>query len=111
TRGVIGEAKISRMKPSAVLLNIGRGPVVDEGALLRALQSNAIRGAALDVFDSEPLAPEHPFWGMPQVFLSPHTADRVEGFLKPAWESFFENLNRFRNGQALLNVVDKHAGY
>ena len=111
TRGMIGEAEIGAMKPSAVLINIGRGPVVDERALVRALQSHAIRGAALDVFDTEPLPAEHPFWSMPQVFLSPHTADRVEGFLKPAWETFLENLNRFRNGQTLLNVVDKQAGY
>ena len=85
--------------------------MVHEGALVRALESGAIRGAALDVFDQEPLPAEHPFWRLPQVFLSPHTADRVEGFLKPAWESFLENLNRFRKGQTLLNVVDKQAGY
>ena len=111
TRGLIGESEIAAMKPTSVLINVGRGPVVHEGALVRALESGAIRGAALDVFDQEPLPAEHPFWRMPQVFLSPHTADRVEGFLKPAWESFLENLNRFRTGQTLLNVVDKQAGY
>jgi phosphoglycerate dehydrogenase-like enzyme len=111
TRGLIGEAEIAAMKSSAVLINVGRGPVVNEAALIRALQSGAIRGAALDVFDTEPLPADHPFWRMPQVFVSPHTADRVEGFLKPAWESFLENLNRFRRGQTLLNVVDKQAGY
>lgn len=111
TRGLIGEAEIAAMKANAVLINIGRGPVVNEAALTRALDSGAIRGAALDVFDQEPLPPEHPFWRMPQVFLSPHTADRVEGFLKPAWESFLENLNRYRQGRTLLNVVDKRAGY
>ena len=111
TRGLIGEAEIAVMKSTAVLINVGRGPVVDEGALTRALESGAIRGAALDVFDQEPLPAEHPFWRMPQVFLSPHTADRVEGFLKPAWEGFLENLDRFRKSQTLLNVVDKQAGY
>jgi len=90
---------------------VGRGPVVDEPALIRALQSSAIRGAALDVFEKEPLPSDHPFWTMPQVLLSPHTADRVEGFLKPAWECFVENLNRFRDRKPLINVVDKQAGY
>jgi phosphoglycerate dehydrogenase-like enzyme len=111
TRGLIGKAEIASMKTSAVLINIGRGPVVDETALLRALQTGAIRGAALDVFHTEPLPPDHPFWGMRQVFLSPHTADRVEGFLSPAFDSFRENLERFMSGNPLLNVVDKRAGY
>jgi phosphoglycerate dehydrogenase-like enzyme len=111
TRGLIGEPEIAAMKTSAVLLNIGRGPVIDEPALIRALESNRIRGAALDVFTTEPLPPEHPFWRMPNVLLSPHTADRVEGFLEPALECFVDNMNRFRTGAPLLNVVDKQAGY
>jgi phosphoglycerate dehydrogenase-like enzyme len=111
TRGLIGEEEIAAMKPGSVLINIGRGPVVDEGALIRALQSGAIRGAALDVFDTEPLPPEHPFWEMRQLFLSPHTADRVEGFLGPAVDCFLDNLERFAKGASLINVVDKHAGY
>jgi phosphoglycerate dehydrogenase-like enzyme len=111
TRGLIGAEEIAAMKPSGVLINIGRGPVVDEGALVRALQSGAIRGAALDVFDTEPLPTDHPFWGMRQVFLSPHTADRVEGFLGPAFDCFLDNLARFVKGNALINIVDKHAGY
>lgn len=111
TRNLIGAAEIAAMKPSAVLINIGRGPVIDEAALLRALQSGALRGAALDVFNTEPLPPEHPFWGMRNVFLSPHSADRVEGFLVPAFECFLENLGRFANGSPLMNIVDKRAGY
>jgi phosphoglycerate dehydrogenase-like enzyme len=111
TRGLVGEAEIAAMKPGAVLINIGRGPVIDEAALVRALQTGAIRGAALDVFTTEPLPPDHPFWGMRNVLLSPHTADRVEGFLVPAFESFLENLNLFVDGRPLLNVVDKRAGY
>jgi phosphoglycerate dehydrogenase-like enzyme len=111
TRGLIGEAEIGLMKPSGVIMNVGRGPVIDEPALVRALQSGAIRGAALDVFTNEPLPADHPFWKMRNVLLSPHTADRVEGFLIPAFECFFENLARFRNGNPLLNVVDKGAGY
>jgi phosphoglycerate dehydrogenase-like enzyme len=111
TRGLIGEAEIGAMKSGAVLINIGRGPVVDEGALVRALQAGAIRGAALDVFETEPLPADHPFWGMGNLLLSPHTADRVEGFLIPAGECFLENLNRVLKGDPLVNRVDKRAGY
>jgi len=111
TRGLIGEPEIAAMKPSAVIMNVGRGPVIDETALIRALESGSIRGAAMDVFNTEPLPPDHPFWRMSNVLLSPHTADRVEGFLDPAFDCFFQNLTRFRKGVPLLNLVDKHAGY
>src|SRR5262249_41117612 len=111
TRGLIGEAEIGALKSTAVIMNIGHGPVIDEAALVRALESGRIRGAALDVFNTEPLPPSHPFWRLPNVLLSPHTADRVKGFLEPAFECFFENLDRFIAGRPLLNVVDKAAGY
>jgi len=111
TRGFVGEAEIAAMKSTGVILNVGRGPVIDERALVRALESGRIRGAALDVFTTEPLPSDHPFWRMPNVLLSPHTADRIEGFLDPALECFLENVNRFRTGRPLFNIVDKHAGY
>lgn len=111
TRGLIGENAIAAMKPTAVIVNVGRGGVIVEQALVRALQSGRIRGAALDVFEIEPLPVRHPFWSMSNVLLSPHTADRVEGFLDPAFDCFFENLERFRKGETLVNMVDKHAGY
>jgi len=111
TRGMIGAAEIAAMKPSAVLINVGRGPVVDEAALIQALESGKIRGAALDVFTVEPLPAGHPFYRMPNVLVSPHTADRVEGFLEPPFEAFLENLDRFLKGEPLENLVDKHAGY
>jgi phosphoglycerate dehydrogenase-like enzyme len=111
TRGLIGPAEVEAMKPNAVVINVGRGPVIDEDALIRALDSGKIRGAALDVFDTEPLPTGHPFWRMQNVLLSPHTADRVDGFLKPALECFLENMDRFHKGEPLQNVVDKHAGY
>ena len=111
TRGMIGEAELSVMKPTAVIINVGRGPAIDEAALIRVLESGKIRGAALDVFNTEPLPDDHPFWRMKSVLLSPHTADRVEGFLEPAFECFLENLKRFREGTPLVNVVDKQAGY
>jgi phosphoglycerate dehydrogenase-like enzyme len=111
TRGMVGEAEIAAMKPTGILMNIARGPVLDESALIRALETHRIRGAALDVFNTEPLPPAHPFWQMSNVLLSPHTADRVDGFLGPAFECFFENLDRFIHGQALRQVVDKNSGY
>lgn len=111
TRGMLGAAQIAAMRPGAVFINIGRGPVVDETALLQALEAGKIRGAALDVFNVEPLPAEHPFYKMSNVLLSPHTADRVEGFMEPAVEAFLENLRRFLEGQPLENLVDKHGGY
>jgi phosphoglycerate dehydrogenase-like enzyme len=75
------------------------------------LRAGAIRGAVLDVFEREPLAPEHPFWSMDNVLLSPHTADRTATWLDEAMELFLENYRRFAAGQALLNVADKRLGY
>jgi phosphoglycerate dehydrogenase-like enzyme len=111
TRGLVGEAEIQAMKPSAVLMNVGRGPCVDEQALLRALEAGRIRGAALDVFDQEPLPAGHPFYRFDNVLLSPHCADHVPGWLDDAMALFLDNLERFRRGEPLLNVVDKRAGY
>ena len=111
TRNMVGTAEIGAMKSDAVFINIGRGPALDEGALVDALENKRIRGAALDVFITEPLPQDHPFWHMPNVLLSPHCADRVEGFFGPAFDCFFENLGRFQQGQSLLQVVDKRAGY
>lgn len=111
TRGMIGPAQIAAMKPSAVFINIGRGPVVDEAALIQALESAKIRGAALDVFAVEPLPAGHPLYKMSNVLVSPHTADRVEGFLGPATDAFLGNLERFLEHKPLELVVDKHAGY
>jgi phosphoglycerate dehydrogenase-like enzyme len=111
TKGLVGAAEISAMKPSAVLINVGRGPCVDESALLWALKEGRIRGAALDVFDQEPLPEGHPFYRLDNVLLSPHCADHVPGWLEDAMELFLENLERFRSGAALKNVVDKRAGY
>ncbi len=111
TKGLVGAAQIAAMKRDAVIINVGRGPVIDEPKLIQALQSGAIRGAALDVMDQEPLPKSSPLWSLPNVVVSPHTADHVEDFLRPAVECFIENLERFRKGQPLENIVDKHAGY
>ncbi|MBV9400700.1 MAG: D-2-hydroxyacid dehydrogenase [Bryobacterales bacterium] len=111
TRGLVGEAEIAAMKANAVIINVGRGPAIDEAALICALEAGRIRGAALDVFNTEPLPAGHPFWRMKNVLLSPHTADRVDGFLEPAIDCFLQNMDRFHKGEPLRNVVDKHAGY
>lgn len=111
TRGLIAEAELRAMKNSAVLINIGRGPVVEEAALVRALQENWIRGAALDVFDQEPLPPGHPFYRLENLLLSPHCADHTPDWLERAMQFFLENFERFRKGEPLLNVVDKKSGY
>jgi len=111
TRGMIGAPQIAAMKPTGVLINVGRGAVVDEVALIEALETGKIRGAALDVFAVEPLPAGHPFYRLENVLLSPHTADHVQDFIHLAVESFLENLRRFRANEPLLNLVDKHAGY
>jgi phosphoglycerate dehydrogenase-like enzyme len=111
TRGMVGDAAIRAMKASAIFMNVGRGPVVDEAALIDALRNGRIRGAALDVFEHEPLPDGHPFYGMENVLLSPHCADHTPGWIEGAVEFFLDNFDRFRNGKPLENVVDKHAGY
>jgi phosphoglycerate dehydrogenase-like enzyme len=111
TQGLVGRAAIEAMKPTAVLVNVGRGAVVDEAALVEALEAERIRGAALDVFETEPLPAGHPFWRLPNVLLSPHCADHVPGWVDEAMRLFLRNLERFRRGEALLNVVDKARGY
>jgi phosphoglycerate dehydrogenase-like enzyme len=111
TRGLIGEGELRRMKPSSVLINLGRGPVVNEPALIRALNEAWIRGAVLDVYDQEPLPADHPFWAIDNAVVSPHCADNTETWLNEALELFIENFQRFCSGEALRNVVDKAQGY
>ncbi len=111
TRGMIGSAEFEVMKHNAVIVNVGRGPVIVEAALIRALQEGQIRGAALDVFDHEPLPSGHPFWTMPNVLISPHCADHTVGWLELAVSMFVRNFEHFVRGEALENLVDKQAGY
>jgi phosphoglycerate dehydrogenase-like enzyme len=111
TRGFIGEPELRAMKPGAVIINVGRGPVIVEKALIRALKENWIRGAALDVFDNEPLPADHPFYRLENVLLSPHSADHTATWLEDAMELFVDNFMRFAAGQPLRNVVDKTGGY
>lgn len=111
TRGLIGEAALGRMKPSAYFINVGRGASVDEAALARALRERRIAGAAVDVFAQEPPPAGHPLYGLDNVILSPH----VSGFL-PSYDEkcsvlFAENLRRHLAGEPLLNLVDRSRGY
>jgi glyoxylate/hydroxypyruvate reductase A len=109
TRGLIGEAELHAMRAEAWLVNIGRGGLVQEEALVRAIQERWIAGAVLDVFQEEPLPPEHPFWGMPNVVVTPH----ISGPSDPAEIApiFNENLRRFLEGPALRGRVDLRRGY
>jgi phosphoglycerate dehydrogenase-like enzyme len=111
TQGMIGGNEFHFMKNSAVFINVGRGAVVVESALISALNQAIIRGAALDVFEAEPLPSEHPFYRMQNVLLSPHCADHTTGWMELAVKQFIENFERFRNGQPLEFIVDKQAGY
>jgi phosphoglycerate dehydrogenase-like enzyme len=111
TTGMIGKREFELMKPSAVILNVGRGPVIDEMAMIDALRTGRIRGAALDVFNVEPLPADSPFWDFDNVLLSSHCADHVEGWVEDAVVFFVEQFEQWRRGEPLRNVVDKHAGY
>lgn len=111
TRGMIDAVRIAQMKPDAVLINISRGAVVDEEALIEALRERRIRGAALDVFETEPLPQESPLWTLENVLLSPHSADHGIGSHERAMGFFLANLERFRRGERLKNIVDKVESY
>lgn len=111
TRGSFGERELRRMKPSAYLVNVGRGGTLDEMALLRALRKKWIAGAGLDVFEQEPLPPDSPFWDMPNVIITGHYAGSMPGYHQRALGVFLDNLQRYQTGQPLRNVVDKRRGY
>src|SRR5438105_718676 len=111
TRALIGEPELSAMKPSAFLVNIARGALVDEAALTEALKSGGIAGAYLDVTETEPLPKESELWSLPNLFLTPHSSSSSTEFERRAVELFRDNLERFRSGQALRNLVDYEAGY
>jgi len=113
TQHMISDSEFACMKPSAIVINVGRGPVIDEAALVRALQAQRIAGASLDVFEVEPLPETSPLWNMANVLISPHCTDRT---IDPDWldlsmRFFVANFHRYLAGQPLENLVDKHAGY
>jgi phosphoglycerate dehydrogenase-like enzyme len=111
TRGMIGAAEIAAMRRHAVLVNLGRGALVDEDALTAALAAGRIGGAGLDVFREEPLPAASPLWTMPNVIVTPHVSGLGPGLWERAMALFARNLSAFLEGRTLENVVDKRTGY
>ena len=111
TSKLIGEKELRSMRPTAYLINISRGDVVDEEALIQALDERWIAGAGLDVFATEPLPTDSRLWELPNVIFSPHIAGGMEDYAMRATERFVENLGRYLSGKKLRNVVDKKRGY
>jgi phosphoglycerate dehydrogenase-like enzyme len=108
---LIGEAELRAMKPSAVLVNIARGAVIDEPVLIRAMKERWIAGAALDVFEKEPLPSDSELWGLENVLLTPHISGGTPRYMERAVDLFCENLRRYLAGETLRNVVDPARGY
>jgi phosphoglycerate dehydrogenase-like enzyme len=111
TRHLIGPKTIRFIKPGALLINIGRGALIDDVAVIAALQDGKLGGAALDVFTQEPLEPGSPYWDLPNVVITPHMSGAMEDYWTPLVRLFADNLRRFEAGAPLVNVVDKKAGY
>lgn len=111
TLGIFDAEAVAAMKPGAVLINLGRGGVVDEQAVLKALQSGALGGAAFDVFEIEPLPPDSPLWNAPNLIISPHIGGNMPDYLGKVLDVFTANLERYLRGHDLLNVVDWERGY
>ncbi len=111
TLGMIGEREFKIMKRETILVNVGRGPIVEEKALISALNEGWISGAGLDVFDIEPLPPDNPLWQMENAIITPHSGVGGDPADKIVIDIFINNLGRFQRGETLINIVDKKAGY
>lgn len=111
TLQMIGAKQLQAMKPTAFLINVARGSLVDEAALIQTLQRRAIAGAALDVTEREPLPPESPLWALDNVFITPHISAVSEYLWDRQTELLLDNLDRWFNGRELRNLVDLHRGY
>lgn len=111
TRGLMDAHRFAKMKPDACLINVGRGPLVDEAALLDALREGKIGGAALDVFEEEPLPADSPLWDLDNLLITPHTAGLTEKLWERHYQLLSENLRRYIDGRPLLSVVNKQQGY
>jgi phosphoglycerate dehydrogenase-like enzyme len=111
TEGLIGESELRLMKPSAYLVAVGRGKVIDEKALVRALREKWIAGAGLDVFAQRPLPPDSPFFDLPNVIMTPHMSGVSNGYAQRGVDFVCENLRRYLAGEPLINVVNKRLGY
>ena len=111
TTGLVDAETLARMRPDAVLVNVSRGGLVDDDALVDALEAGRLRGAALDTFSTEPLPGSHPLWTAPRTLITPHTAAYTHRFWEREAALLLDNLRRYRTGEPLRNVVDKVAGY
>lgn len=111
TRGLLDADAFSRMKPGALLVDLSRGGIVQEGALVEALRAGQIAGAALDVFETEPLPPDNALWEMENVLISPHCSSVFDGWEPASMELYCDNLTRWKAGQPLANIVDPKRGY
>jgi phosphoglycerate dehydrogenase-like enzyme len=111
SQGMIGGEQLRHMKSTACLINVGRGPLIDETALAVALKNKRITGAALDVFEQEPLPSDSPLWDLDNLLITPHTAGMTEKLWERHYTLFSENLRRYLNHQPLLAQVDKQSGY
>lgn len=111
TTGLMDADALDRMRDDAVLVNVSRGGLVDDEALVAALESDRLRGAALDTFSTEPLPADHPLWTAPRTLITPHTSAYTHRFWEREAALLLENLRRYRAGESLRNVVDKAAGY
>jgi phosphoglycerate dehydrogenase-like enzyme len=111
TKRLIGKRELDRIKRGALLVNIARGKLVDDDAVIEALRDGRLGGAALDVFSEEPLDPASPYWDLPNVIITPHTSGAMKDYWTPLVALFADNLRRFEKGEPLRNVVDKNAGY
>jgi phosphoglycerate dehydrogenase-like enzyme len=113
TKHMLSKAEFAVMRPHAIVINVGRGPVIDEEALIEALQTKKVAAAALDVYEVEPLPKDSPLWDMENVLISPHCTDRTTDpdWLDLSMKLFVDNARRFAKGEPLANIVDKKAGY
>ena len=111
TRGLLDEQAFGRLKPGAVLIDLSRGGVVCQRALVDTLAAGRLKGGALDVFETEPLPPDSPLWGMENVIVTPHCASVYDGWERRSIEMFCDNLDRWKRGEALANIVDPRRGY
>ena len=109
--GAVGRAVLARLPAGAIVINVSRGALLDEQALLECLDAGALRGAALDVFATEPLPPEHPLWTHPRVLVSPHVSAVTDRFWERESGLILENIRRYLAGATLVNLVDPDAGY
>jgi phosphoglycerate dehydrogenase-like enzyme len=111
TRHLINAERLARMKPEAYLINVARGALIDEAALIESLRNRRIGGAALDVFDHEPLPADSPLWDLDNLLITPHTAATSDKMWERHYTLIKENLRRYLAGEPLLGLVDKQVGY